>query len=89
MPRKVAAAVAAVAVGLFGLGGLGMAGALPGPVQDFVATVTEPLGVDMPRSDDSGRSDERKGTDPAGTEPGQGPGPARPRPDRLDPGPVR
>jgi hypothetical protein len=69
MPRKVAAAVAAVAIGLFGLGGLGMAGALPGPVQDLVATITDPLGLDMPRSDDPA-TDAPKGT-PAVTSPGQ------------------
>ena len=91
MPRKVAAAVAAVAVGLFGLGGLGMAGALPGPVQDFVATVTDPLGLDLPRSDR-----------PRPRRQGQGHGHgewqrawsgvrrhASPRPERLDSGSVR
>jgi hypothetical protein len=52
MPRRIAAGAAAAFVALFGLGGLGLAGALPGPVQDFVATVTQPLGIDMPRSDD-------------------------------------
>jgi hypothetical protein len=74
MPRKIAAAVAAVVVGLFGLGGLGMAGALPGPVQDFVATITDPLGLDVPRSDDPATDDEQKGTDSGRSEPGQGSG---------------
>ena len=74
-PRQAAAAIAAVAVGLFGLGGLGMAGALPGPVQDFVATVTDPLGLDLPRSDDPApvRQGHGRGDDD-GTEPGQGSG---------------
>lgn len=51
-PRRVVAGAVAGFVALFGVGGLGLAGALPGPVQDFVAHVTEPLGLDMPRSDD-------------------------------------
>ena len=46
---------------MFGLGGLGMAGALPGPIQDVVATVASPLGIDMPRSDDT--PDEPKASD--------------------------
>jgi hypothetical protein len=74
MPRKLAAAVAAVAIGVFGLGGLGMAGALPGPVQDFVATLTDPLGLDMPRSDDPAPSGGQKGSEPSVTQPGQGSG---------------
>jgi hypothetical protein len=74
MPRKMAAAIAAVAVGLFGLGGLGMAGALPGPVQDFVATVTDPLGLDMPRSDDPAPADKGNGKETGTTEPGRGSG---------------
>ena len=45
--RGLVAAVAAVAV-LAGLGGLGSAGALPGPVQDVVASVVRPLGLDFP-----------------------------------------
>jgi hypothetical protein len=72
MPRRIAAAVAAVVVALFGLGGLGMAGALPGPVQDFVHTITEPLGLDVPRSDDTPgpvKGSDPSSSDPAGNEP--------------------
>ncbi len=50
-PRRLGAAVAALAVAVLGLGGLGMAGALPGPVQDFVATVGDHIGLDVPKAD--------------------------------------
>jgi hypothetical protein len=50
-PRRVGAAVAALAVALFGLGGLGMAGALPGPMQDFVSSVADHVGLDVPKAD--------------------------------------
>lgn len=49
--RAVGVAVAATVAGL-GFGGLGVAGALPAPVQDRVADLVEPVGIDLPHSDD-------------------------------------
>jgi len=71
--RKVAIVAAAFGAAVLGTGGLAVAGALPGPVQDAVATVVEPFGVDLPRSDDS-KSDDPGDTDGTSNKGGGGSG---------------
>ncbi|HEY6532019.1 MAG TPA: hypothetical protein VIY72_06930 [Acidimicrobiales bacterium] len=58
--RRLAVVAAGVVAVLFGVGGLGYAGALPGPVQDTVASVMEPFGLDLPRSDDPPATSDRE-----------------------------
>jgi hypothetical protein len=53
--RRVRAAIAAAGVGVMvATGGVAAAatGSLPGPVQDFVASLVEPIGIDIPRAED-------------------------------------
>jgi hypothetical protein len=70
--RRLAVAAAAAAAVLFGVGGLGYAGALPGPVQDAVASIVEPFGVDLPRSDDPPPADDSNETDDPSSGAGNG-----------------
>jgi hypothetical protein len=70
--RRLAVVGAAAAAVLFGVGGLGYAGALPGPVQDAVASIAEPFGVDLPRSDDPPAADGSNETDDPSSGAGNG-----------------
>jgi hypothetical protein len=55
--RLWAVAAAVLAVGLVGFGGLASAGALPGPVQDAVASVASAVGLDLPDADEDDDND--------------------------------
>lgn len=68
--RRVAVAAMVGAAGVVFTGGLAAAGALPGPVQDGVARLVQPIGIDLPDSGEHpGRSDQAPGH--GGTNPGK------------------